>query len=115
MTFLRLSGWQRLGVVLTLIWLAGFVSVNRFWATHKAAANYSYALQACLRHQDVSERLGCSQAADAVFNSETKPRWGRLLLAAAWPVPLFWMLGWLAIWAGRWVRDGFEEDRIGRP
>jgi hypothetical protein len=83
MTVLRLSGWQRLGVVLTLIWLAGFVSANRLWATHKATAAYSYALQACLRHQDVSERLGCSQSADAVFNSEMKPRWGSLLLAAA--------------------------------
>jgi uncharacterized membrane protein len=82
---LRLSGWQRLGVVLTLAWFIGFVWLSRLWVTHQAAANYSYALQACLRHEDMSERLGCSQAADAIFNSEMKPRWGSLLLAAAWP------------------------------
>ena len=112
---LRLSGWQRLRVVLTVAWFLGFVRLSRLWLTHQATANYSYALQACLRHEDMSERLGCSQAADAVFNSEMKPRWGDLLLAAAWPVPLFWMLGWLAVWAGRWVREGFEQDRSSPP
>jgi hypothetical protein len=111
----QLSGWQRLGLVLSLAWVVGFVGVNRVWVTRKAAATYSYALQTCRDHQDVAERLGCSQAADAVFNSDIKPRWAQLVLAAAWPVPLFWMLGWLAIWAGRWVRQGFEQDRIRRP
>jgi hypothetical protein len=110
----RLSGWQRLGLVLTLAWMVSFVGMSRVWVIHQAAASYSYTLQTCRAHQDVTERLSCSQAADAVFNSDTKPRWVRSLLAAAWPVPLFWMLGWLAIWAGRWVRQGFEEDRYRR-
>jgi hypothetical protein len=111
----RLSGWQRLGLVLSVAWVIGFVGINRVWVTRKAAAAYSYALQTCRAHEDVAERLGCSQAADAIFNSDIKPRWAPLLLAAAWPVPLLWMLGWLAIWAGRWVRQGFEQDRIRRP
>jgi hypothetical protein len=112
---LRLSGWQRLGLVLTVIWIVGFVWLNRMWVAHKATANYSYALQACLRHQDLTERLGCIQVADAVLNSEMKPRWGGLLFAAAWPIPLFWMLGWLALWVGRWVHNGFENDRLRLP
>jgi|SRR3954468_23837587 hypothetical protein len=110
----RLSGWQRLGLVLTLVWFGGLVCLNRLWVTHQAEVTYSIALQACLGYQDVTERLGCSQAADVVFNSEKKPRWGRLLTTAAWPIPLFWMLGWLVIVIGRWVRDGFQNDHSRR-
>jgi hypothetical protein len=43
------------------------------------------------------------------FQRNAEGRWWVALGAAVIPIPLAWLLGWVVISTGRWIRGGFTQ------
>ena len=109
----RLNAWQRLAVVVTILWLV--FGTHYFWST-QVDANYAFA--ASSRRLCESVGMGgepgpviakCSADYYAAMNRYGDERWGMLgatfvfmLIAAV----AFWIAAWIVFRVIRWVLAG---------
>lgn len=114
----RLNGWQRIGVVLSALWLA-FVCfmfvISRNGARPDFSSDVHYVDHECETKlasepaptpgQPISlERFaGCER-------SEQRTRWGQFALVMLAPIALGWSLIYLLIATIRWVATGFRPE-----
>lgn len=122
---LRLNGWQRIGVVLSVLWCFGAVgsSANDYY---KAYSIYSSGTESA------AQRAACIEKAKTGSTPEQSVRECRRLLTwtevtglpvperpsfppvlpilalAFLPIAVGWLLVFIAIWATKWVREGFK-------
>ena len=116
---MKLNGWQRAGVVATVLWalIGGFL----FWRDGRAPqenlfrANYARCIDFGLKMTD-TERERCSEAAERAFHAElsatTKEFWQFVPFVIAIPALIVWGLISLAIVTLRWVRKGFAASPL---
>lgn len=123
---MRLNGWQRIGVVLSVVWL---LCVFGYWAVHRldaAQQSLSFQIQECSRAEDYPPArsedawkqfqpenfASCQARVNATYVADFHQANG------TWPLPLaFWgvtvTMAWLLTWGlfglGRWIRRGFAE------
>jgi len=97
---LRLSGWERVGVILSALWIVFILSFA------------VYELHFGSRHMLF---IG-----PVTFESFTiyqdKIEWSRILLGrvvatAVLPIPFFWLVAHGLVHVFRWVSKGFKNDR----
>lgn len=128
-----MSGWQRLGVVISVLWLLG--APIYFIGDTNATANRVYSM--CLSHEwsltgrtdykvaeakclPIFDELGMSvpKLLNTLFTESNEPRmgsgwpgraalWGMLLI----PLVIFWLLGGLISRTVRWVARGFQHSK----
>ncbi len=105
----RLSGWQRLGVLISILWviLAPTTAVYLYSqsGTEQAWLAYSVCSRAKLNATD------CDAEVRKNLRVLTTPDWGGVAFIAVAPIPVFWLAGWLTITSVRWVRRGFVGDQ----
>jgi hypothetical protein len=113
----RLNGWQRIGIILSVLWVVGGgllvrgavkdEEYNNDWQ-ESMVAQLSAADQAAVRARDLSKvsdggldvMYAAATSVDSRINSRT----------AIWtfgPLLLVWLLVYVVIWLTRWVRAGF--------
>ncbi len=109
----KLNGWQRLGVILSIVWLLGSgIYINRL-VTDSGMKSMVLVLNLCL---DSSASSGgqntpsCTQKADDVYQDAVKNRYRDIAALTLIPLPIFWVLVYLAIFLYRWVCRGFKGD-----
>lgn len=121
MNALRISGLQRVGIVLSFTWFF----VGGFWA-NSDAINFAQTLadrqlNSCVEEhkQRLGETAPFSQTWDpcwAQFPNDyarnAEGHWKSALVAGLVPIPSGWLLAWGAIALYRWVRRGFSNDHI---
>jgi hypothetical protein len=104
---MRLSLWQRLGIVLSVVWIIG---------------SFAYCL-----HRDMSHRSGAAEAVFGLCMTGPSPRlnecqsryektkadyaripfyWPNPLILGFGPLPFFWLGGWIFLALTRWVMRG---------
>jgi len=97
---IRLNGWQRIGVILSALWIVFILS----FAVYELRFGSRYLLF-----------IG-----PVTFESFTiyqdKMEWSRILLGrvvatALLPIPFFWLVAYGFVYALRWVSKGFKNDR----
>jgi hypothetical protein len=116
-----LNGWQRIGIILSVLWIpVGWVlAVN---SVPEPSLEYPPLLsQGC---QDAEGRNPnpdyerCDEARDKWMH-ETYPKLRERYSAdvrelAPWlvfaPIPIAWLLVYIVVWTVRWVRRGFGEQ-----
>jgi hypothetical protein len=135
----RLNGWQRIGIVLSVCWIAfillvvarGLMEVKDFdedltgpcpnlsigaflqWNDAQDGGRLSI-------RQDEETSVGCSELAEraAVFK-EARNRgiiepvkavqWPKVLLAMVLPIAASWLIAYVIYWTYRWIRAGFKS------
>jgi hypothetical protein len=126
---MAMSGWYRLGVVLSVLWC--FVFSWWLWELERKEDRRLWVAsgwEVCIAVAD-DERKGlrwdddrnrnrvereereCREKAVARFRSMVviKPWWG-FLVVSAFSLGLLWLLAWAVIRIGRWIGAGFRQQ-----
>jgi hypothetical protein len=117
----RLNGWQRIGIVLSIIWVPlGFVWAIKYFAPPDHFLEWPF-VKSCYEQEAKrpSPNYGhCDQDAQKWYESQFKFRELQIANAerlALWfalaPIPIVWLLVYSVVWIGRWVRRGFQPAR----
>ena len=101
----RLSGWQRLGLIISVFWIVGSFFAIRFWEYNEAVDYASTVLSRC---------TAADRTFDECYASTEKWRlaartiyWPNIFLGSLVPVPLLWLVGWGILKMTHWVKAGF--------
>lgn len=116
---MRLNGWQRLGVVASIIWffVGGFIGNKE--ALENAAKETSAHVDICVAANKM--RLGeygpydqvwtpCTRQYEPIFSRNAEGHWWAALIVGLGPIPFAWLLGWAIIAVGRWIARGFRRS-----
>jgi len=108
---MRLSGWQRLGIVLSVLWLAG-VFGYAFWHHKNEQQTYPRnVLAVCFEY--IAPKGGDCQD----LYEKTRREWQLIpfdwrnpTILGVGPLPFIWLGGWLMLIVIRWVRRGYSPQ-----
>lgn len=120
---MRLNGWQRIGIVLSIAWLpvGAFIGLNAISKREQAAIDARikgpYDLCRSVEDQSISHGVpfnrNCLQELygknlpEAIAEiSGRESRWSAALIALA-PIPFAWLVVYLLVLLGRWIWRGF--------
>jgi hypothetical protein len=107
----RLNGWQRIGIVLSVVWaVVGPIYIEQeheAYARDEARFSYRLCRDAQSSSADPSE---CSKDYDRTYEAFLgwKPSWGNWALLAFVPIVGGWLLMWGIVALVRWIRRGFR-------
>jgi hypothetical protein len=109
---MRVKGWIRVGVVLSVIWAvgAGFYQNNE--ELSRSDKFFQFAYDVCQRGKEARSKpanLDCFEQSWAAAKPFRDPRLGDVLFMAFAPLPVFWLAAFLAVLIFRWVRRGFTN------
>jgi hypothetical protein len=104
---MRLNGWQRIGIVLSILWAlgAGLYSYNAHLTRAEEMTDRDY--RACVAVKDTLNR-DCTAAAKEVYQYWSQWKWSGTAIAALAPIPVIWLLVYIVVCTARWIRRGFE-------
>lgn len=113
---LRLNGWQRIGIILTVCWVIG----GGLWINGQVIDGLSAAVRGeqrrCIEARSIqpdgtvpkdTDWGPCFERFEAAFPAAVTNHW---LYAAAYtliPIPIVWLIVYAIIGLWRWVRRGF--------
>ena len=107
----QLNGWQRTGIVLSVLW----VSCASMWFIQQVPAHqpaitsiYRQCIEGPSAHRSV-----CKARAKS-FAKELRSELAEWPLVALAPVFLVWILAYIVVWLGRWIGRG-SERMLGSP
>ena len=106
----RLKGWQRTGIVLSVLWL----SCASMWFIQQVPAHQpaiTSVFRQCIQEPN-AHRSTCKARAKSFgkeLRRELRAEWPWVSLA---PVFLVWILAYLVVWLARWIGRG-SERRLG--
>jgi hypothetical protein len=108
---MKLNGWQRIGVVLSIVWVVGAAIYQRNVAVERAANFAASTYEIC---SDIEQRKPESDSNRCIQESaQTRARWlygnwNDVIFSAFAPMLLAWPAIYLLIRVWRWVRAGFK-------
>ena len=112
---MKLSGWQRIGIVGSLLWFF----VGNDIAIKEAGAQTTLWFDGCVAAN--KRQFGeygpyekvwtpCWNEHGSRFQKNAEGHWLVALAFALIPLPLAWLFGWLIIATTRWVARGFVKS-----
>lgn len=116
---MRLSGWQRLGIIASVIWAVAVFLTTLSNKTDKAAHIASGLRNIC---EDLNREKPKDQQADcwkewhehfATYGGDY--RYQEAALVALVPIPIAWLFAWIVRSLYRWVRRGFQNHSPRQP
>jgi hypothetical protein len=104
----RLNGWQRIGIILSVIWIL----VGGFWGNsigiHEGDLEVTW-LGICLKiHPD--DWAGCHRDFNKDFAEAIQYHWYYAAFLAFAPIPVAWWIVYGLVGLGRWVGRGFRQS-----
>ena len=107
---MRLNGWQRIGIVASVIWAIGAPIYLDTAAQRDAMEQFDQTHKACLDNPrndfDVCFRRA-SAASDSVPRYHFTSANGAFV--ALVPLPIAWVIAYALVYLGRWIRAGFKS------
>ena len=104
----RLKGWQRIGIGLSLIW---FLAISTWFVLHipdaKGPGIASVYLQCIAEPKAV--RDNCEARAEWFSQEERAELEVAWVWAALLPLLVGWLLAYIVVWTVRWIRRGFRR------
>jgi len=106
---MRLNGWQRIGIVASVIWAISAPIYLDSAAQKDADDRFSRTYRSC-RDVPTNDPDQCFQRAAAAHDSV--PRYHFMSANGAFvalaPIPLGWLLAYALVYLVRWIRAGFK-------
>ena len=109
----RLNGWQRIGIVLSVVWALGAWLYVQQLDVEQAQRLKESAYRTCTDLQDQSPDKGvsdCIKDAESVYDTSLQSNWSDKWVAALLPIPIAWMITYGLIGLVRWIRAGFAPE-----
>jgi hypothetical protein len=113
---MRLSGWKRIGVVVSVIWMV----VGSFWfsgqITNRAASYASMRSDTCDLEKVRDQSIDCSKSFEKAYASLMRSETAGLTPIGMGAIEAFvvlvvaWLALWLALAVVRWVWAGFVRQ-----
>lgn len=109
----HLSGWKRLAIIASVLWVIGAGYISREHDLDRAADAAILADHICEQHADL-EKGGddyrpCRVEFDAAWRLNLADSWWNAAFVAFAPLTFFWLFGYGVRGAWRWVLRGFRE------
>ena len=102
----RLNGWQRIGIVVSVLWAIG----GGLWGNNIGIHEGDYATHALGRCLD--EPGSDWKACEDVFNKDwpeaIKYHWYYAAFVGLVPIPIVWLMAYGILMLIRWIRKGFN-------
>jgi hypothetical protein len=107
---MRLNGWQRIGIVASVIWAIGAPIYLDNEAQSDAEKRYSRVYGSC-RDVPSNEPELCAQRAGAAYGSVPRYHFTSAngTFVALAPIPVGWLLTYALVYLIRWIRAGFKQ------
>jgi hypothetical protein len=105
---MRLSGWQRIGIVASVIWVIG----GGFWGNTVGLSQGEYvrlAYEQCLHARIDTGWEPCHAKFEKDWPEAIKDHWYYAAAFAFIPIPLAWLVVWGMVSLVRWIRAGFTQ------
>lgn len=107
---MQLNRLQRIGVVISLLWILGSVIYLRLFQVEQANSAFKFSLSACYTStQTDQDRTACVEEAENSYGellSLDAYKLGEIALGSFVPVIAGWLLIFLSIRIVRWVNTG---------
>lgn len=107
---MRLNGWQRIGMVVSLVWVIG----GGLWGNSVGLSQGGYVAEAykrCLAaHFDDTGWAACSAQFKKDWPEAIKYHWHYAAAFAFIPIPLAWLVVRGLVGLVRWIRAGFSRQ-----
>jgi len=116
---MRLNGWQRIGLVLTICWIVGGGLWVNGMVIDAMGANVRSELQRCLDARSIqpdgtvpkdTDWGLCTRRFDAEFIPAVANHWTYAIVYTLVPIPLAWGLVYALAGLGRWIAVGFRQS-----
>ena len=107
----RLSGWQRIGVVVSIIWLIGSLIYTVNTQYNNKFVLYSTIYDLCKMEKNADYKR-CNEGFEANLKKYLKADWtdlADLFFISIVPIPVGWLVSWGVIRVYRWIRAGFSN------
>jgi hypothetical protein len=106
---MRLNGWQRIGIVASVIWAIGAPIYMDIAAERDADERFHLVYGSC-RDVPSNDPDQCFQRASRAY--ESVPRYHLISANGAFvalaPIPLGWLIAYALVYLVRWIRAGFK-------
>jgi hypothetical protein len=103
----RLNGWQRIGIVLSTLWLP----VGWIWGNKIGMSQGDYLIDAyslCVNTMTVQEMRDCKLTFDQNYPLAIQYHWWYTVTLALVPIISAWPFAYLVRFIVRWIRRGFN-------
>lgn len=105
---MRINGWQRIGIVLSITWIIGAGIVVSEKVRDDANAISSIGFDNCRNIQNFDIET-CSDQKWEVYKKLNDPNWSMISISALAPVFGGWLFVYMMLGIYRWVRRGFTN------
>jgi hypothetical protein len=106
---MRLNGWQRVGIVASVIWAIGAPIYMDSAAERDADEKFSWVYGSC-RDVPSNDRDRCYQRASRAYDSVPRYHFTSAngAFVALAPIPFGWLLAYALVYLARWIQAGFK-------
>ena len=115
-TNIRLSGWKRLGIVLSVLWILGaWVKLDNdigIWADKSAKTIYGLCMGNAKTGPDFDKCWQDQIDDKRKFRSDWSQPVDKVLTLVIYfiaPITMSWLFVYVCIWTFKWVRAGFKK------
>jgi hypothetical protein len=109
----RLNGWQRLGIVLSVVWAIVGGLYTRHADVKSASDMYILTYRSCMdagEGQPGFDGSDCTKRAERMWDIWLKGGWLNAAFVALAPIPFFWLIAYAIVGLVRWIRRGFSPS-----
>jgi hypothetical protein len=114
-----LNGWQRIGIVLSVLWaIVGFFGGNSI-AIDALGSGVSASYARCLEQRSVqtdgsvpkdTDWKPCQVAFERDWGPAVKDHWSYAAASAFIPILIAWLVVYFFVALGRWIAAGFKQQ-----
>lgn len=106
---MKLNRWQRIGVVLSVVWVLGAAYYERNRQMESGQTWMEISSQNCHGYNALAKDIpkkDCSKEWDRAFQIHMIPQWENIAFVSLTPIPIGWGIVFLFIRIYRWIKAG---------
>ena len=107
---MRLNGWQRIGIIASVVWAIGAPIYLDHAAEQKAWEWFRASYEIC-RSNPGNDGNTCSEMASRAYDNVSRYRFfadtGNVAFVSLVPIVLGWLLAYALVYLVGWIRAGF--------